>query len=118
LSQVERIKVKKNESTLQNYSDYLKSCFCCCGKSAKNQDNLKKEQPKLKLESMNKNISSIMLSYLPADEVGRLQQASKKMYVLSNNWALWKNIIEDQYKKKSTDDELSAPETLTKLNPY
>jgi hypothetical protein len=44
---------------------------------------------------MNKNISSIMLSYLPADEVGRLQQTSKKMYVLSNNFALWKNIVDD-----------------------
>jgi hypothetical protein len=67
---------------------------------------------------MNKNVSSIMLSYLPAEEVGRLQCTSKKMYVLSNNWALWKNIIEDQYKRKDNDQELSAPETMKRLNPY
>ena len=44
---------------------------------------------------LNKNVTSIMLSYLPADEVGRLMICSKKMYVLANNWALWKNIIDD-----------------------
>ena len=49
---------------------------------------------------MNKNTSQIMLSYLPADEVGRLMGANKKMYNLANNWALWKNIIDDQFTKK------------------
>jgi hypothetical protein len=46
---------------------------------------------------MNKNITGLMFSYLDGREVTKLSQVNKKLNTLTNDWVVWKNILEDQF---------------------
>lgn len=87
------IKKKKNESVLVNIGTMVSSI--CCSKKASPKLN---DQPKKNVfDSMNKNITGIMFSYLDGREVTKLSQVNRKLNALTNNWVVWKNILEDQY---------------------
>lgn len=98
------IKKKKNESVLVNFGTMVSSFFCCC---------FKKESPKLNdkpkknvFDKMNKNITGVMFSYLDGREVTKLSQVNKKLNTLSNDWVVWKNILEDQFINCWEEDDI------------
>jgi len=88
------IKKKKNESVLVQMGLLLSTIFCCrCRDKA-----AKVGEPKPNVfDKMNKNVTSIMFSYLDGKDVARLSQTNKRINNLTNNWVVWKNILEEQY---------------------
>jgi hypothetical protein len=55
----------------------------------------KKEREVSQFDKMNKNITSVMFSFLDAREVTKLEGTSKRMNNFASDWVVWKNIIED-----------------------
>jgi hypothetical protein len=70
----------------------VSTIFCCCKKKSVFNNG----EPKANnFDKMNKNITSIMFSYLDGKDVARLSQVNKHVSRLANNWVVWKNILED-----------------------
>merc|ERR1719469_15963 len=76
------IRKRKGESVIDGGWKKVQKCFTCC---AQKKQVVKKERKQNVFDTMNKNVTSVMFPYLEAQDIGRLQQTSKRMNYLSDN---------------------------------
>jgi len=86
------IKKKKGESVLVQIGQLISAIFCCCKKGGIGGAA---EGKKNDFDKVNKNVASIIFSYNDAKDVARLSHANKHIHQLTENWVVWKNILED-----------------------
>jgi len=70
----------------------ISGIFCCCKKRIDAVEGKKNN-----FDKINKNVASIIFSYNDAKDVARLSHANKHLHHLTDNWVVWKNILEDQF---------------------
>ncbi|CDW72139.1 UNKNOWN [Stylonychia lemnae] len=104
----EKKKVRKEIQTL-NYLARVKQFSQSLKKQNQDIDNNqidKKIEVKKTINDLSKNVMSVLLPFLPHNEILKLEQTSKKMLIMGHHWPVWKNIYQEQHTKNQLIPEL------------